>query len=131
MNDTGQDLTVFIDLGFVLLVGFLILVETTPIESVALPGGDDTEITPPEDDRTVYEVTFDDNLNFVVLHVRLQAELCSFAGSEALVACMGVLADRSEDSVFVLTPRGLASVQQLVTILDSCVARDWSCTVRS
>ncbi len=131
MADDRQDLMVFIDLGFILLVGFLILTDTTPIENVALPSADESEAPVSEEDRSVYEVTFDGEVRFTVVLVEQQAVLCTYAGSEALIACMNALIARSARSVFVLNPRGVASVQQLVNILDTCVTRSWSCTVRS
>ena len=131
MKGDQQDIMVFIDLGFILLVGFLILTDTTPIENVALPAADESEVPVPEEDRTVYEVTFDSEHRFVVLLVNQKAEVCSFTGLEALIGCMAVLSSRSDSSVFVLNPQGRATVQQMVTILDECTARNWSCTVRS
>ena len=64
-QENRTDLMVFIDLAFILLVGFLILTDTAPREIVALPG--EAEDQPAQGDTPeVFQVHFDENLRFVV-----------------------------------------------------------------
>ena len=114
---------VFIDLGFVLLVGFLILTETTPRINVALPG-EDEETSATEREREVFNLRFSGTLQFLVDDG--QETLCNSEGLEALVSCM---AQQPRTAIFVLVPEGQAPVQHLVTLLDLCRQYDRTCTV--
>lgn len=114
---------VFIDLGFVLLVGFLILTETTPRINVALPG-EAEETSAVERERQVYNLRFSGTLLFLVDDG--QETLCNSEGLEALVSCME---QQPRTAIFVLVPEGQAPVQHLVTLLDLCRQYDRTCTV--
>lgn len=114
---------VFIDLGFVLLVGFLILTETTPRINVALPG-EAEETSAVEREREVFNLRFSGTLQFLVNDG--QETLCNSEGLEALVSCMAQL---PRTAIFVLIPEGQAPVQHLVSLLDLCRRYDRTCTV--
>ncbi len=132
MQDDRTDLMLFIDLGFILLVGFLILTDTTAKENVPLPSSEDEETQrAPDEQRAIYEVFFNANLQFVVVAVREQEEVCAPVGPEALLSCLAPLVARSESSVIVLAPQELATTQQLVSLLDICIRNNWRCTVNS
>ena len=116
---------VFIDLGFVLLVGFLILTETTPRINVALPGEPESEeISTSEHKPDVLNLRFSGTLRFIVDNG--QETLCNLEGLEALVSCMEQL---PRTAIFVLIPEGQAPVQHLVTLLDLCRRYNRTCTV--
>jgi len=123
MEHERSDLLVFIDLGFVLLVGFLILTETTPRVNVALPG-EAEETAASEDDSQVFNLRFGGTLRFFVDDG--QETLCSPEGVEALLSCMEQL---PRTAIFVLVPEGQAPVQRLVSLLDLCRKYDRTCTV--
>ena len=131
MEDSDRsDLMVFIDLGFILLVGFLVLTDTTPKENVPLPARQNEEQRF-EEERQVYEVLFDVNLSIRVVDMRAQAEICAPEGLDAVVACLTSLVEQSASTVFVLAPQGHATVQQLVSFLDLCYHNGWRCTVNN
>ena len=122
----------FIDLGFILLVGFLVLTDTTPKENVPLPSGEDEEQPElPEEERQIYEVLFTADLQFLVVAIREQTQVCVPVDLDALTSCLGSLSASSPNSVFVYAPQGLATVQQLVSLLDLCYRNGWRCTVNS
>ena len=123
MHGDRTDLMVFIDLGFVLLVGFLILTETTPRINVALPG-DAEETSATEREREVFNLRFSGTLQFLVDDG--QETLCNPEGLEALRSCMEQL---PSTAIYVLIPQGQAPVQHLVTLLDLCRRYDRTCTV--
>jgi len=123
-QENRTDLMVFIDLAFILLVGFLILTDTAPREIVALPG--EAEDQPAQGDTPeVFQVHFDENLRFVVESGQQIA--CQPNDLAQLTACMTRLEGSS--AVFVLVPRGVAPVQHLVSLLDLCSRHSWRCTV--
>ncbi len=129
MQDDRSDLLLFIDLGFILLVGFLVLTDTTPRENVALPAGEEEHQK--LDDRLIYEVLFDVNLDFIVTFMQDQTEVCAPSGLETLAECLTSMAGESTGTVFVFLPQGRATVQQLVSLLDLCYRNQWRCTVDS
>lgn len=132
MGEDRSDLMVFIDLGFILLVGFLILADTTQKENIPLPSSPDDEEQPtPAIIGTAYEVQFDVDMNFLVTDPRERQAICSASGIEEVTPCIVSLADSAAQSVFVLLPRGRAVVQQLVSLLDLCQHHGWRCTVDS
>ena len=114
---------VFIDLGFVLLVGFLILTETTPRTSVALPGAAE-ETAPSDSASNVLNLHFNGTSEFLIEDG--QETLCNPASPEKLVSCMQ---QQPRTTIFVLIPEGPAHVQHLVSLLDLCRRHDWTCTV--
>lgn len=125
MKGDRSDLMVFIDLGFVLLVGFLILTETAPRINVALPGEPEVEErSTSEDQPDVFNLRFSGTLGFLVDDG--QEAVCNPEGLEALVSCMEQL---PRTAIFVLIPEGQAPVQHLVSLLDLCRRYDRTCTV--
>lgn len=126
----------FIDLAFVLLVGFLILTETNPRMNVALPGDPEVESTSDDIGPTIFNLYFDEAMRFLLEDSRFLLEdslsaACTTTGLEATVACMAEVIDSLESTVFILIPQGSASVQQMVAILDVCYYHDWNCTVQN
>ncbi len=126
MDEDRTDLLVFIDLAFVLLVGFLILTETDPRMSVALPSKPVVESTSASG-PTVYNLYFDGIGRFLVESG--EGAVCNPDSLENLVLCMEQVATSEQTAVFVLIPQGGATVQRMVVILDTCYASEWSCTV--
>lgn len=114
---------VFIDLGFVLLVGFLILTETTPRVNVVLPEeAEKSEVS--EDEMSVFNLRFNGSSNFVIDDG--EAVICNPEGLVALVSCMD---QQVNTATFVLIPVGSAPVQYLVTLLDLCRRHNKTCAV--
>lgn len=125
MEGDRADMLVFIDLGFILLVGFLMLTETEPQAEVLLPNESEEASAP----VLSYEVQFDDRMNFLVLQLPERQPACATVTLVDLAFCMDQ-ADRQADKVaFVLAPQGRATVQQMVAMLDLCTRRSWQCTV--
>ncbi len=117
---------VFIDLAFVLLVGFLILTETDPRLNVALPT--EPEVEPiSASGPTVYNLHFDGGNRFLVEST--QGAVCNPMGFENLTLCMEQVTSTAQTVVFVLIPQGRATVQHMVYILDMCYTNEWNCTV--
>jgi len=128
MKEDRTDLMVFIDLGFVLLVGFLLLTETTPRNNVALPGDVEEPLTPPSE-LAVYNLHFSGEGRFWV-EDGMQT-FCDLNTVQSLHNCMGQIVESRAGAVFVLIPTGRASVQHLVELLDVCEFNDWTCTVNN
>ena len=84
MEDDRSDLLLFIDLGFILLVGFLILTETTPEAEVPLPSESQEESDP----VPLYEVRFDDRMQFLVLRLPQQTAACVPETLAHLAGCL-------------------------------------------
>ena len=122
MNKDRSDLMVFIDLGFLLLVGFLILTETTPRVNVVLPGTEETADT--EDETEVFNLHFGEALQFYIDDG--QEILCNPGSLEELISCM---TQQSQTAVFVLIPTSSAPVQNLVSLLDLCQQYNRTCTI--
>ena len=131
MKDDRTDLMLFIDLGFILLAGFLGLTDTTPIKNVPLPASKAEEQQARDQSSPIYEILFDTHLNFLVLTTNGQVEVCSPTRLDGLVTCLTPLVANSSEAVFVLAPQGRATVQQLVSLLDLCFRNTWRCTVDS
>ncbi len=131
MQEERSDLLVFIDLGFILLVGFLLVSDTSQKENVALPSEKEEEQQDPTEIGVTYEVQFNANLDFLVLNLREQVVTCFASGIEEFTLCILPLTDSAPQPVFVLSPYGRASVQQLVSLLDACKRSKWRCTVDS
>ncbi|MCY3487817.1 MAG: biopolymer transporter ExbD [Bacteroidetes bacterium] len=129
MKEDRSDLMVFIDLGFILLVGFLLVSDTTQKENVALPSEKEEEQQNPTEIGVTYEVQFNAILDFLVLNLREQVVICSASGVEEFTSCILPLTDSAPKPVLVLSPYGRASVQQLVSLLDLCKRSEWRCTV--
>ena len=129
MQGDRSDLMVFIDLGFILLVGFLLVSDTTQKENVALPSDKDEEQQNQAEIGVTYEVQFNANLDFLVLNLREQVVICLVSGVEELTSCISPLTDSVSPPAFVLSPYGRANVQQLVSLLDLCKRSEWRCTV--
>ena len=129
MQEERSDLLVFIDLGFILLVGFLLVSDTTQKENVTLPSEKEEEQQNPLEIGVTYEVQFNANLDFLVLNLRERVVICSISGVEEFTSCIFPLTDSVPQPVFVLSPHGRASVQQLVSLLDLCKRSEWRCTV--
>lgn len=127
MEQDRSDLLLFIDLGFILLVGFLMLTETTPEVGVPLPDGQQEESEP----VPLYEVQFDARMHFLVLRLPQNDAACVPTTLGALAGCLEQAYRLDSRTIFVLSPQGDATVQQLVSMLDLCSRRDWQCTVNN
>lgn len=127
MEKDRSDLLLFIDLGFILLVGFLMLSETTPEVGVPLPDGQQEE----SDTALLYEVQFNERMQFLVLRLPRSEAACIPASIETLAVCLEQTYRQNARTIFVLSPQGEATVQQLVSMLDLCTRRGWQCTVNN
>ena len=127
MENGRSDILLFIDLGFILLAGFLMLTETTPEADVPLPNGLQAESDP----VPLYEVRFDDRMHFMVLRLPQREEACAPATLASLAGCLEQAYRQNAKTVFVLSPQGEATVQQMVSMLDLCSRRGWQCTVNN
>ncbi|MYI84042.1 MAG: hypothetical protein F4058_01780, partial [Rhodothermaceae bacterium] len=80
MRGDRSDLLVFIDLGFILLVEFLLVSDTSQKENVALPSDKEEEQQDQTQTGETYEVQFNANLDFLVLNLREQVVICFASG---------------------------------------------------
>jgi len=128
MKNDRTDLMVFIDLGFVLLAGFLLVTETAPRNNVALPGDAEQSSSPPTE-LLVHNVHFSEEKRFWI-EDGVQT-FCDLNTVQSLQVCMRQIVQSRVGAVFVLVPTGRATVQQLVGLLDVCEHNDWTCTVNN
>jgi len=127
MKGDQSDIMVFIDLGFVLLVGFLILSETAPLYNVALPGSSDDETT--EDVQlTLFNLHFSPSAFLLESRGKVECQPQLFS---SLITCMENVNETKQNPVFVLIPEEAATVQHLVALLDLCEYRVWQCSVEN
>ncbi|MCY4225107.1 MAG: hypothetical protein OXF06_09755 [Bacteroidetes bacterium] len=127
MKGDQSDIMVFIDLGFVLLVGFLILSETAPLYNVALPGSSDDEATE-EVQLTILNLHFSPSAFLLESQGEVECQTQSF---DALIGCMEEVNESTSNPVFVLIPEETATVQHLVALLDLCEFSQWQCSVEN
>ncbi len=127
MENDRPDMLLFIDLGFILLVGFLMLTETDPQAEVLLPSESEEAAAP----TLAYEVQFNDRMQFMVLRLPDREEGCVPITLVELATCMEQASRMDTKVSFVLAPQGRATVQQMVSMLDLCTRRSWQCTVSS
>ncbi|MDE0232433.1 MAG: hypothetical protein OXN93_09155 [bacterium] len=99
-----SDLLVFIDLSFVLLVGFLILTETAPRVNVVLPEKTEQSMSS-EDDQNIFNLRFDGSSRFTIDDGKNL--ICNPQGLQALVTCM----NEQENGTYILIPEDVAPVQ--------------------
>jgi len=125
MNHARTDILLFIDLGFILLVGFLMLVETATQAEVLLPNESQAESNP----GVVYEVQFDERMRFMVLLLPQGEPACVPETLVHLASCLEQASRQNMKVSFLLAPQGRATVQQMVSMLDLCTRRGWRCTV--
>lgn len=117
----------FIDLGLVLLMAFLAVADISAEAQVQLPGGDEAGI----DQAVLFRLQFDETMR-AGLHYTGGGVSCRADDLAMLSACMRRAIEEHGQSVrFVLAPRGAATMQQLVLLLDLCEAEDLRCTVES
>ncbi len=128
MEAHRTDLQLFVDLGFILLAAFFLLTEQVPRLQVPLPG-EEQEAEAPEAVTEVYTVHFDERMQVVVVHEPEQTPFCTAATVAALQTCLVRVHVQTPESVLLLSPQGDATLQQLVTLLDLCLAQRWACTI--
>ena len=126
MEKDKTDMLIFIDLGFILLVGFLFLTTTTPDVEIPLPDGQRTEQVSAS---SVYEVQFNKNMNFVVGHISNNTVMCADSGIDQLTGCINRINTFDNEAAFLLAPQGETTVQQLVSVLDVCSRESYKCSV--
>lgn len=127
MENDRADMLLFIDLGFILLVGFLMLTETDSQAEVLLPNESEEASAP----SLAFEVQFDDRMHFIVLQLPEREPACAIVTLVDLASCMEQAYRLDNKVSFVLAPQGRATVQQMVAMLDLCTRRSWQCTVSS
>ncbi len=128
MEANRTDLQLFIDLGFILLAAFFLLTEQAPRLQVPLPGEEESAM-PVDDTPTLYAVHFDERMQVVVLRQPEQTLFCSSMTIAQLQACLQGVHAETPNSLLMLSPQGHATLQQLVSLLDLCLAQGWECTI--
>ena len=127
MKAKDTDLQLFVDLGFILLAAFFLLTEQNPRLQVPLPGRQ-AEPAAVEASPTLYEVYFDERMQVVVVRQPEETVFCSSSSVADLHDCLYRVHTQTPKSLLVLSPQGRATLQQLVSLLDLCVAQGWACT---
>ncbi len=107
-------------MGLLLLLAFLSVAELNPVLQVPLP---DKPGTP--QNILAARMEFDQHWAFTVTHLDRTEILCQATGIKELAKCM----DRQPSMRFLLAPRGEATVQQVVTLLDVCKASGYPCMI--
>ena len=122
----------FIDLGLVLLLGFLAVAEVQPEAQVPLPGGQESDVR----HALVYRLVFDETMHAHLIALPQGETYCKTDDVASLNTCMHAAVrdalDKNDQSApFILAPERGANVEQLVLLLDLCKAEGWSCTIES
>ncbi len=131
LNQLG-DTIYLMDLGFLLLMSFLLVADIATEQQVTLPGGQEmaTEMA------SVYRLRFNRPLETVLEDLKDHTIYCQPHGLETLRACLADLRQRfvargRRAPRIVLHPEDGAVVQQLVDLLDLCRHEALSCTIES
>ena len=127
MQESQVDLQLFIDLGFILLAAFFLLTEQAPRLQVQLPGEQDLEQS--ESSPVIYEVHFDERMQVMLLRQSDQAVFCTATTAVEAQACLRRANQESPGSLLVLSPQGRATLQQMVSLMDLCLAEGLDCSV--
>ena len=122
MKRSSGHLLRFIDLGLLLLLAFLSVAELNPTLQVQLPGKSNTS-----QETAVARVVFDHDWNGSVQRLDNSQALCQTSSIVALEACMAQQARIR----FLLAPVKAATVQQIVTLLDTCSATALQCVIEA
>ena len=122
MKRSSGHLLRFIDLGLLLLLAFLSVAELNPTLQVPLPGKSTTS-----QETAVARVVFDHDWNGTVRRLDNSQMLCQTSSRAALAACMAQQARIR----FLLAPVEAATVQQIVTLLDACMAAALQCGIEA
>ena len=122
----------FIDLGLVLLIGFLAVADVETEVQVQLPGGQESHV----EQALIYHLAFDETIEARLVALPQGETYCKTDDVASLSTCMhaaqrDALAQNGHPAPFVLSPQGQALVQQLVFLLDLCESQEWSCTIGS
>lgn len=127
MRANQTDLQLFIDLGFILLAAFFLLTEQAPRLQVPLPEEQVLEQT--ESVPTIFEVHFDERMQVVLLRQQDQELFCTANTRAETQACLHRASEDATSTLLVLSPQGGATLQQMVSILDLCLAEELACTI--
>lgn len=122
MKRSSGHLLRFIDLGLLLLLAFLSVAELNPTLQVQLSGKSDTS-----KETAVARVVFDHDWNGSVQRLDNSRTLCTTSGIAALEACMA----KQTHIRFLLAPAKAATVQQIVTLLDTCTVAGLQCVIEA
>ncbi|MDE2730204.1 MAG: hypothetical protein OXU68_04425 [Bacteroidota bacterium] len=125
MREGQADLQLFIDLGFILLAAFFLLTEQMPRLQVPLP----QETEQSESAPVIYEVHFDERMQVMLLRQSDQEVFCTSTNVSEARACMRRVKTERPGSLLVLSPQGGSTLQQMVSLLDLCLAEGLSCSV--
>lgn len=127
MRGDQIDLQLFIDLGFILLAAFFILTEQSARLQVPMPLEQQPEQI--ETTQVVYDLNFDAQMQIVLLRQPDQQLFCSANTLEQTQICMRRAGQQAASTLIVLSPIGEATLQQMVSLLDLCLAEQLSCTI--
>ena len=118
MRRTHGFLLRFLDLGLLLLMAFLVVAELNPSHQESLPG----PVVQVTEATRVYALTFNDEGS---MRITWQGRLlCDSSESDRLLSCLRT----HPAGRIVLIPTSRATVQQLVTLMDTCEVRSLDCT---
>lgn len=127
MQANQTDLQLFIDLGFILLAAFFLMTEQAPRLQVPLPG--EQLLEQMESVPVVFEVHFDEHMQVVLLRQQDQELFCTAVTMVETRACLRGASEDATSTLLILSPQGGATLQQMVSILDLCLAEKLACTI--
>jgi len=113
----------FIDIGLLLLFGFLFISDMSIDTHIKLPGGDSKEIVDPKD-QTLIAVTIIANNTFSITSSDGAVSGVSTDSIESLELALSDIkeayADRHSDVMVLIQPDGASIIQTTVFVMDVC-----------
>ncbi len=115
----------FIDLGLIILFGFLMISDITVISQLSLPGKSDAAAEPPAEEQVYLGVSILTDGQFQILNLEDRSELhVNINSMEELEFVLKTLRDQHRDAGMELNlliePAPESPMQKLVDVLDVC-----------
>ncbi len=115
----------FIDLGLIILFGFLMISDITVISQLSLPGKSDADAEPPAEEQVFLGVSILTDGQFEILNLEDRSALhVNISSMEELEFILRMLRDQHRDAGMELNlliePTPESSMQKLVDVLDVC-----------
>jgi biopolymer transport protein ExbD len=114
----------FIDIGLILLLGFLWISDISSFTHIEMPNKTPNQKTTQQQSLTFLRVEVQKKGNFTVRQVDPEEEVCTPMGRKALEACLKSAQDRitSDDGqpVVLIKPAENSAVQHTVDVMDIC-----------
>lgn len=124
-SNRGGFLIRFIDIGLIILFGFLIITDIEVLAQIDMPGDDEPADTESLEDMAYLSVSISADGVYAVEHIEQERMLCTaLTGPIELEACLIDLRDEfraaGQQPVVLVEPEEASLVQFMVDVLDIC-----------